>query len=129
MQILNTLQIFIVDDDPFWAEILSNVLRRVGINNISVFENEQSLFSNIEAIPDMIFLDYQLGLENGLEILKNIKSYNQEIDVVFCTSHENLEVAIAAYENGSVEYLLKSYATEDNVFQIINNRLLNSTNF
>ncbi|WP_373397217.1 response regulator [Algoriphagus halophilus] len=58
---------------------------------------------------------------NGLDILQEVKGYYPGIEVIFCTALENLEVAIAAMEFGSVEYLLKTTVTEELVTELVSN--------
>ena len=41
-------------------------------------------------------------------ILQKVKQYNNETVVVFCTSQNELSVAISAMKNGSFDYLTKS---------------------
>ena len=112
---------FIVDDDPFWTEVLRQILAKIGFVKIHTYEDGESCLKNIHLNPGMIFLDYQMEQANGLDILKEVMGYYPGIEVVFCTAMENLEVAIAAMEYGSVEYLLKSNVTEELVVEIVSN--------
>ncbi|WP_026951450.1 response regulator [Algoriphagus mannitolivorans] len=119
MKNLQQLPVFIVDDDPFWNAILAQILEGLGFSDIHTFEDGKSCIENLKLNPGLVFLDYQLGASNGLDILKEIKSYNTGIEVVFCTALEDLEVAISAMEYGSTEYLLKAHTTEQSVLQVL----------
>ena len=119
MKNLKEQAVFIVDDDPFWNAILAQILEGLGFSKIHTFEDGQSCIDHLSLKPALVFLDYQLGASNGLDILKEIKSYNSSIDVVFCTALEDLEVAISAMEYGSTEYLLKAHTTEESVLQVL----------
>ena len=121
MKNLKTLPAFIVDDDPFWTEVLKQILLKIGFQKIHTFEDGESCLKHIHLNPAIVFLDYQMENSNGLEILQEVKGYYPGIEVVFCTALENLEVAIAAMEYGSVEYLLKSNVTEELVAEIVYN--------
>ena len=121
MKNLKTLPAFIVDDDPFWTEMLKQILLKIGFQKIHTFEDGESCLKHIHLNPAIVFLDYQMENSNGLEILQEVKGYYPGIEVVFCTALENLEVAIAAMEYGSVEYLLKSNVTEELVAEIVSN--------
>ncbi|MBD8488971.1 response regulator [Echinicola sp. CAU 1574] len=111
--------IFIVDDDPFWQSVLSQVLSDMGFKNIQLFNNGKDCLDNLHLNPSLVFLDYQMDETNGLEALPHIKSKNSNTNVVFCTSFEDLNVAISAMESGSHEYLLKSRATKTEVTRIL----------
>ncbi|MEN2281465.1 response regulator [Algoriphagus sp. SE2] len=121
MKNIKILPAFIVDDDPFWSAILKQILTEIGFSKVFTFESGEECLKHIHLNPGLIFLDYQMENSDGLEILKEVKSYYPGIEVVFCTALENLEVAIAAIEFGSVEYLLKSNVTEELVRDIVSN--------
>ncbi|MFZ4543875.1 MAG: response regulator [Saprospiraceae bacterium] len=99
---------FIVDDDPFWAAMLQQMLRELGFTNIIVYNNGQDCIDNLHLNPSLVFLDHQMEDMDGIEVLRNVKNYFPEIGVVFCTAHEDLTVAVSAIRNGSYDYLLKS---------------------
>ncbi len=101
-------RIFIVDDDAFWTKVLLKQLIALGYHNIQTFEDGQACLDNLKYEPEVIFLDYQMDGEDGLAILKKIKAYNEKTTVIFCTSQEDLSVALSAIHYGSLDYLLKS---------------------
>lgn len=121
MKNIKILPAFIVDDDPFWTEVLKQILQKIGFTKIHTFEDGQSCLKNIHLNPALVFLDYQMENSNGLDILQEVKGYYPGIEVIFCTALENLEVAIAAMEFGSVEYLLKTTVTEELVTELVSN--------
>ena len=121
MKIKNIKRTFIVDDDPFWTAMLSQMLVDLGYSNVVSFENGQNCIDNLHLNPNLVFLDYEMDIINGIEVLKKIKEYYPGIGIVFCTAHEDLSVAVDAMENGSFDYLLKSNATKKELLRIISN--------
>jgi DNA-binding NtrC family response regulator len=117
----NFKKTFIVDDDPFWTAILTQILTELGFENIQSFTNGNDCLDNLHLNPNIIFLDYQMDDMDGLEILPKIKSYHSGIKVVFCTAHEDLSVAIDAMRHGSFDYLLKSNASKKEIASLIEN--------
>lgn len=115
----NIKRTFIVDDDPFWTAMLTQMLTDMGYTNITCFENGADCLKNLHLNPKMVFLDYQMQDMNGVEVLQKIKSYYPGIGVVFCTAHEDLGVAVDAMKYGSFDYLLKSNATKKEVSDIL----------
>lgn len=116
----NIKRTFIVDDDPFWTAMLTQILNDLGYENIITFSNGKDCVDNLDMSPSLVFLDYQMEDMDGLEVLQKIKSHNPAIGVVFCTALEDLSVAVNAMKNGSFDYLLKSNATKKEVASIIN---------
>lgn len=119
MKIENIKKTFIVDDDPFWTAMLSQILNDLGYDHIHTFENGKDCLENLHLNPNLIFLDYQMEDMDGLEVLQKIKEYFPGIGVVFCTAHEDLNVAVNAMKHGSFDYLLKSNANKKEVALII----------
>ncbi len=56
---------------------------------------------------DFVFLDYNLGGENGLDLLKTIKSMDPDLYVVMISGYGNFEVIIQAMALGCYDYLEK----------------------
>lgn len=119
MKDLKSLKTFIVDDDPFWTAILEQLLKDLGFANISTYESGEECLKHIHLNPGLVFLDYQMGQTDGLDVLQQVKAYYPGIEVIFCTALEDLEVALSAIEFGSAEYLLKSNATKKNILEIL----------
>lgn len=100
-------RIFVVDDDPSWLEALNRMLRKIGYDNIRSFTNGTDCLQNLQQNPKVIFLDYQMDDMDGLQVLWEIKKYNPFTNVIFCTAHNNIELAVSAIKCGSAEFLLK----------------------
>jgi DNA-binding NtrC family response regulator len=119
MSTLMNKRIFIVDDDPFWTIILQRMLTDIGYTNIVKFSNGTECVNNLHLNPGLIFLDYQMEDMNGLEALQKIKDYFPGIGVIFCTAHEDLNIAVSAIKQGSFDYVLKSNANKKDIASII----------
>lgn len=120
-------RIFIVDDDPYWTAILSQILIDLGYANIKTFSNGKDCIDNLHLNPALVFLDYQMDDLNGIDVLKKVKSYFPGIGVVFCTAYEDLSIAVEAMEYGSFDYLLKGNASIKEVSKIISSLTLNKS--
>lgn len=114
-------RIFIVDDDPFWTTLLSQLLAELGYTNVICLKSGKECIDNLHLNPNVIFLDYQMGDMNGIEVLQKVKNYFPGIGVVFCTAQEDLSIAIDAMKYGSFDYLLKSNASKKEIVTIMDN--------
>ncbi|MFY8127997.1 MAG: response regulator transcription factor [Chitinophagaceae bacterium] len=110
----------IVDDDPIWTNLLMQTLKNAGLNNISTFKNGIEFLHDQQNCPKIIFLDYQMDNMNGLEVLQCLKKRNPETQVIFCTSIEDLNVAISALSYGSKDFLLKSNINKQEITSVLN---------
>ena len=57
---------------------------------------------------DVVFLDYQLGPETGLDLLRELRARGVETPVILLTGHGDEQVAVQAMRNGACDYLSKS---------------------
>jgi two-component system, LytTR family, response regulator len=63
--------------------------------------------------PDLLFLDVRLPELNGLEVAKRIRA---EPEIVFTTAYDRY--ALAAFELGALDYLLKPFGAERFAFAL-----------
>ena len=64
---MNKQKIFLVEDDKFYAAILKKTLTQIGDFEIEEFNSGGECLSEFHRQPDIIFLDYQLGIPMGLK--------------------------------------------------------------
>jgi DNA-binding NtrC family response regulator len=114
-----TQNIFIVDDDPFWSELLKGKLNALGYRNVTCFESGKSCIANLSLKPDIIFLDYQMTGVDGISTLKGIKHYCPSISVVFTTGTSDIKVAVNAMKCGAFDYLVKCNVTKVEIETIL----------
>lgn len=110
---------FIVDDDPFWAEILRQMLNDLGYTNIYIFTSGQECINNLHLKPNLVFLDYHMDDLDGLQVLQIIKENYVGTGVVFCTAEEDLSLTINAMKYGSNDFVIKSNACKEQLEQIL----------
>lgn len=60
-----------------------------------------------EQKPDLVFLDVQIPVQNGIEVLRQLE---ERPDVIFTTAFD--EYAIKAFELHAIDYLLKPYGRD-----------------
>ena len=70
-------RIFIVEDDIIFAKIISHHLSLNPEYEVEIFPDGKSLIKNLYKNPALISLDYNLPDMTGLDVLKQIKEFNQ----------------------------------------------------
>jgi two-component system LytT family response regulator len=99
----------VIDDEQLARQRLKRLLSIYEeIDIIAEAENGEEGLKLIEAHkPALIFLDIEMPLLNGFEMLAKLKHYPK---VVFTTAYD--QYAIKAFEEGSIDYLLKPIEAE-----------------
>jgi len=72
--------------------------------------------------PELVFLDIWLPGMDGMETLKAIKEYDQNLDVVIMTGHGTMNTAIQAIKLGAFDFLEKPLSL-DSIFSVIHSAL------
>jgi DNA-binding NtrC family response regulator len=112
-------KVFVVDDDRFHLQLMEQMLKSNGIEDVHLFENGMNCLSNIHQNPGIVFLDQQMDVYSGYETLRKIKRYNPNIFVVMVSGQEEIQTAINTLKHGAFDYLLKDVHLEDNIVAVI----------
>ena len=117
--------IFIVDDDPMFLQMLKDHLSE---NNrqgeVWAFLNGEACLDRMEENPALVVLDYYLdGINkeaaNGLEILKQIKELRPDIPVIMLSGQEKYGVAAQTILEGAIHYIIKDDSAFDEVNKLV----------
>jgi two-component system nitrogen regulation response regulator NtrX len=103
--------VLIVDDEADIRDIISDLLRDEGYSARTAHDAD-SAFAAIEtSAPDLIILDIWLqgSRMDGIEILKSVKRDNPGIPIVIISGHGNIEVAVAAVQQGAYDFIEKPF--------------------
>ncbi len=90
------LNIAVCDDDTRFAENMKTQIQNIAKQNfvdaeIDVFWNGESLVNAVidGASFDMIYLDIEMGKEDGISAAKRIRKYDKTVLIIYVTCHEN----------------------------------------
>jgi len=111
-----SLKLFVVDDDAFSRELICKHLMNMGFSQIFSFSNSGDCLQEMNQQPDILFLDYEMGPHNGLELIEQVKEKNQAVYMLMVSGCNLQQVAVAAVKNGAFRYISKN----DEVFDMIN---------
>ena len=101
-------KVFIIEDDTIYGKLLQRKLEQEDDTyEVQVFQTGQDFFDHIHQNPDIVSIDYNLPDMNGLEILRRIKEYNDEIAAVILSGQETARVVVDAYNHGAANYIMK----------------------
>jgi DNA-binding NtrC family response regulator len=109
---MSQLKIFLVEDDPWYGELLKYHLSLNPDYNVSLFKNGTTLLQNLYIKPDVICIDYGLPDIKGDLLLSKIHLVNKSIPVVIISGQEEISVALKLLQNGASEYIIKDENTK-----------------
>jgi two-component system chemotaxis response regulator CheY len=103
-------KVLIVDDTVFMRKILRNILFQGGLDVAGEAENgKQAVELYMQLKPDLVTMDIVMPEMNGIEALKQIKSFDPDAKVVMCTAVGQEQMVKAAVKLGARGYIVKPF--------------------
>jgi polysaccharide export outer membrane protein len=112
-------KVFVVDDDRFHLEIMEQLLKNNGVEEVTLFETGMDCLSEIHQNPHIVFLDHQMDVYSGYETLRKIKRHNPNIFVVMVSGQSDIQTAVDTLKHGAIDYLQKDGNLEMNILAVI----------
>ncbi len=118
------IQIAVVDDDPLDIEILDAYLNQIKAFEFSLhpFHEWKAAENNLSSM-DLLILDYYLGSDTALTILKNLRKTGNEIPIIVLTGNRDSHTAARIIKYGADDYLNKGELNSDELRKSISNIL------
>ena len=106
---MRTIRCIVVDDEPLGRDLITTFIgRREGLQVEAVCRNATEAFEAIKKfLPDVVFLDVQMPLVSGVDLLKSL---DHPPLIIFTTAFS--EYAVKAFDLNAVDYLLKPVSEE-----------------
>jgi len=113
-------KIFVVEDDPMYAKLLSYHLSQNPDNEVEIFPNGKSLLSNLNSKnPDIITLDYSLPDMSGMDVLRKVKDFNPDLPVIVISGQEDIGTAVELLKHGARDYIVKDNDIKNRIWNTI----------
>lgn len=111
--------ICLVEDEKNLNNLIKTYLEKEGYNVIQCFSGKEALY--IKTKVDLWILDIMLGDEiSGYDIIKNIRSKDTMVPVIFTSARDQELDKIIGLEMGSDDYITKPYSPKELVLRIAN---------
>jgi two-component system response regulator AlgR len=106
------MRLLLVDDEPLARQRLAALVAELGGHEIAgqAGNGREAVELAEELAPDVVLLDIQMPVMDGLEAARHLAGMPQPPAVVFCTAFD--QHALAAFEAAAVDYLVKPVRLE-----------------
>ncbi len=103
------MRLLLVEDDLMIGEPLLDLLRAEGYAVDWVRDGEMADTALLSQNYDLLILDLGLPKQDGMAVLKQLRSRKQTLPVLIATARDALEQRIAGLDAGADDYVLKPY--------------------
>lgn len=114
-------KIFVVEDDEWYNRLLVHTLSLNPDYEIQSFTTGKDCLANIYQAPDIVTLDYRLPDTKGLEVLKQIKEINEDIQIILISEQVDIDVVVTLLKLGAYDYIVKSRDIKERLLNTVNN--------
>ena len=115
--------LLLAEDDAFTRQTLSYELkRREEINFLGAYDNGKDIVELVKTTtPDIILMDIDMPIMDGLTATKEIKKFNPNILITILSNHDQKDKVLDAFSFGANAYCVKNIKMNEllNVFDII----------
>jgi two-component system, chemotaxis family, chemotaxis protein CheY len=106
--------ILLVDDEAHIRKFISLLLRHLGVKQIFEARNGQEALEVYERDkPDLIMLDVNMPVMDGIQTLRALKRINPDCVVIMLTSLVNRQTIDEAISSGAANYIRKDAPFEE----------------
>ena len=111
-----SLAALVIDDDASMLEIVTDVLRDLGLLRITRASSAMNALQHFKTTLrpfDLIICDWMMPDLSGLEFLRYVRKGDQKTPFLMLTSRISREDIVAAKEAGVTDYIAKPFTSAD----------------
>ena len=106
-------RVLIIDDDPTMRQMITNYFTEHNMRASSASGRQEMTIQFAAAEPNLVILDLRLGEEDGLDILREIRS-RSDVPVIITTGHRGDEIdRVVGLELGADDYVTKPFGLRE----------------
>lgn len=116
------LKILIVEDEDFERRVLRLLVNKFFQDKLEVVgeasNGEEAVEKSLILSPDIIFMDINMPLMDGLQASEKIKERNGTVEIIILTAYNYFEYARRGIKIGVSDYLLKPFSNDEFISSI-----------
>src|SRR5262245_42978428 len=111
-KLLQSVEVLVIDDNPFMRKVVRNLLTSIGVKNVHEAVDGAAGLEAIRMLaPNLVVLDWEMPLLNGAELVRIVRSPGvfpiPDIPIIMLTGHVQRWRVMEAANLGVNEFLKK----------------------
>jgi DNA-binding response OmpR family regulator len=113
-------KVLVVDDQPCNVELISQILRKAGIETLTASSGTEALGVVAQTQPDLVLLDVQMPDIDGFGVCERLQAdeKTRHIPVIFVTADDSQTGKIAGLGVGAVDYIIKPIEADETLARV-----------
>jgi DNA-binding NtrC family response regulator len=99
--------IFVVEDNQMYNKLVVSYLKTNKFTNVLSFLTGEDALKNMDKNPDIVIQDYLLEGMTGIEVLIKAKKTNPNVEFIFLSGQDSIDIAINSMKYGAYDYIVK----------------------
>jgi CheY-like chemotaxis protein len=115
------LLVLVVEDEKLLNEAYARVLDAAGISLLRAYNGKEALEVLQDDKPNIILLDLRMPVMDGIEFLQKLrpKETMPDTKIVVFSNYDDQREIDEAFSLGAMHYMLKAWATPDELVKLI----------
>jgi len=107
MQNTKSPLIFVVEDNQMYNKLVVSYLKTNKFTNVESYLTGEDALNNLHKNPVIIIQDYLLEGMTGIEVLIKAKKTNPNVEFIFLSGQDSIDIAINSMKYGAYDYIVK----------------------
>ena len=105
--------VLVIDDEEVMRDILGTLLQREGYS-VRLAAGGQEGLDLAKSMPfDAVIVDVMMPGVDGMQVLDELKKFDDDLPVLMVTAYASMESAIAAMKKGAFDYITKPFKNDE----------------
>lgn len=114
------MKILLVEDEELLSNAIAKGLKKLGFAVDQAYDGEAGLYSYEVNTYDLIILDLNLPIIDGMEVLERIRKSDFETKILILSARSEITDRVSGLNQGANDYLIKPFDFEELVARIHN---------
>ncbi|MDH4157151.1 MAG: sigma-54 dependent transcriptional regulator [candidate division Zixibacteria bacterium] len=106
-------KILVIDDEDSMCNFMEIMLSKEGYQVNSVNSGPEGIALLKQKNYDLVIADLNMPEMTGIEVLKEVKSFKKEQDLIMMTAYASVDTAIEAMKQGATDYITKPFKVDE----------------
>jgi len=120
---MQRVKILVVEDEPDYSDFLRQHLEERQCVVTSARDGYEALEAGSSEDFDLVLLDHQLPGDDGVEVLRKLKTLQRDLPVIMMTAYGYVQNAVQAMKAGALDYVAKEDLSPDVIDMTVANAI------